>query len=652
MWTFGPLGADIGWLETSDSQLSFQFHGRDVGFMLRQGDFIAHLYPTLDGLAPNALQRDSSGNPFILLRSNSQQPEITPVPVATNLPLGAHTLHAVADRGWDQWVLVGYLVSDGDLVSPFMTLRSIAWLVTAVTAASFVLTLAVVGWPLTLRNLLTSQWVQRPAAWIVSLIATFALTGGMLLSVTDGAFSFLRRDMAYHLTAVILSVGLLAFELPVLIALAACAVLFVVFFHRPVIGIALTLLYAPFFLFPVELFQFAFPVSELLLLITTAAAGLRWAYEFAQRKQVTVSQFPARVLPPWHILDVLALAYLVLGALALVISANQAPARTEFRTLIVEPILLYGLIRVHVRREQLITLVQALLASAVIVCVIGIVAFITGTRLITAEEGALRLASVYGSPNNVALLLVRCLPLALALGMAASGRARSAYFATGLLFLVTLVLTQSTGGLLFGLPAGVAAVLLLMYGRKSLIPLAAVGVLLFIFVGVAAQVSARFASVFDFSDGTNFIRLRLWESSLEMIQDYPITGVGLDQFLELYRGTYVKPDAIWDSQLNHPHNILLDVWLRLGIGGAAWLLAVAAAIVALSRDLLSRLALRMNERALIVGALGALGALVGHGLVDNSLFVLDLALIFWMLVALIAQMSQDAASNADDTPRV
>ncbi|MFQ3672004.1 MAG: O-antigen ligase family protein [Aggregatilineales bacterium] len=650
LWTFGPLGADIGWLETSDSQLRFQFHGRDIGLMLRQGDFIAYLYPTLDGFTPNAVQRDSSGNSFILLRSDSQQPEVRPVPIATNLPLSAHTLHVVADRGWDQWVLAGYLVSDGDIAGPLIALRQAAWLVAAVAASAFVFTAGMAAWPLRLPSTML-MWMERPLMWGISLVSTFALTAGMLLSLTDGAFSLLRRDMAYHLTAVALSAGLLAFELSALLVLGACLVLFVVFYHRPIIGLALTLLYAPFFLFPVELYQFAFPLTELLLLITAAASGLRWLVDHARRRQTATAQFPARIRWRWHMLDGFAVAYLFLGLVALSISPNRAPAITEFRTLIIEPILFYALIRVHVTRSQLFVLVQALLAGAVVVCAIGLANFITGTHLITAEEGTRRLASVYGSPNNVALLLVRCLPFALALALFHRGRWRGVYAVAGALFLITLVLTQSTGGLLLGLPAGLITVLLLTRGRQAVLPVLGVGVIVLVFVGVAAQVSPRFASLFDFTGGTNFIRLRLWESSLAMIEDFPVTGVGLDQFLERYRGTYVKPDAIWDSQLNHPHNLILDVWLRLGIGGVIWLIGIACVLVILSRRLLSITPVP-TERALLIGALGALSALIAHGMVDNSLFVVDLAIIFWLIAATLVQISLGTPPPTDDAPRV
>ncbi|MEO1287291.1 MAG: beta-galactosidase [Chloroflexota bacterium] len=83
LWTFSDLGADIGWLETSDSQLTFNFQGTDIALLLREGDYFAFLYPTVDGKDANATPHDANGNAYILLRSGSQIPELNVVPVST-----------------------------------------------------------------------------------------------------------------------------------------------------------------------------------------------------------------------------------------------------------------------------------------------------------------------------------------------------------------------------------------------------------------------------------------------------------------------------------------------------------------------------------------------------------------------------------------
>ena len=60
-----------------------------------------------------------------------------------------------------------------------------------------------------------------------------------------------------------------------------------------------------------------------------------------------------------------------------------------------------------------------------------------------------------------------------------------------------------------------------------------------------------------------------------MIGDHPLLGVGLDNFLYAYRSHYVLPTAWEEFNLSHPHNVVLDFWLRLGLPGLmvlGWLL--------------------------------------------------------------------------------
>jgi O-antigen ligase len=105
--------------------------------------------------------------------------------------------------------------------------------------------------------------------------------------------------------------------------------------------------------------------------------------------------------------------------------------------------------------------------------------------------------------------------------------------------------------------------------------------------------------------------------------------------LYTYRDSYIRPDAVYDRDLSHPHNVLLDFWVRLGIGGV--LLLIVGQIV-FWRACLSLLAAWQNRdamaRALIIGAMGAMAALLAHGLIDNSVYVLDLVYIFMLLWAI------------------
>ncbi|MGV2437638.1 MAG UNVERIFIED_CONTAM: hypothetical protein LVT10_24315 [Anaerolineae bacterium] len=64
VWTFGTLGADIGWV--GDSGAAFQFKGESIALMLREGDYVGYIYPRVDGIPPKDLATDTQGQPYIL----------------------------------------------------------------------------------------------------------------------------------------------------------------------------------------------------------------------------------------------------------------------------------------------------------------------------------------------------------------------------------------------------------------------------------------------------------------------------------------------------------------------------------------------------------------------------------------------------------
>jgi O-antigen ligase len=219
--------------------------------------------------------------------------------------------------------------------------------------------------------------------------------------------------------------------------------------------------------------------------------------------------------------------------------------------------------------------------------------------------------------------------------------------------LAAVLLSQSAGALLIGVPVAAAAVLLLALGRRGLIAVAGLVVVGGAGLAVALR-SARFARILDFSEGTNFFRLRVWQSAVEMILDHPITGIGLDQFLYFYRGRYMLPDAWQEPNLSHPHNFLLDFWLRLGILGLLVFVWVQAAFWRQAVRLYKAVRIENGLAggsltfALVVGMIGSMVNLLAHGLVDNSVFVNDLAYVFMFLLALNANLSTLELERKDD----
>lgn len=647
VWTFGELGADIGWI--NDSQLDFTFSGTSISMLLRQDDYVAHLYPRIDNQLPDALPRDAAGNAYIVLTSASLTPETRLIPLARDLQPGQHTLHLIADKGWDRWALAGYAVSSEDLAEPFDQQIIVGWIAVIISLAAVTIT----GWSINWRGLTKpftalTQRLSASGQLVFSVVTSIALLLGMMLTWGDGTPNILRREPA-QLGLAVVTAGLIYIEPGFLLTIVAAFLLFVVIYNRLDYGLALIIFWSPFFLFPVELYRFAFPMAETTLLLTGAAGLLKALAYWGRERQSSNPQFPSHGLKlQLNPLDYAVAAWVMLGVLSLLWTQYRSPALTELRVLFLEPAIFYILFRVIIReKQQFLLLVDALLLAGVTVACIGLLQFVRGEAVITAEDGARRLASVYGSPNNVGLFLGRCIPFGLAYLLIPVDRRRrlAAGLALGIMG-VAVVLSQSVGAIFIGIPAAVVTVLLLALGKRARLPLLILVVLGVIGFAVSLQ-SARFARVLDFSSGTNFFRLRVWQSAINVISDHPITGLGLDQFLYAFRGYYILPDAWQEPNLSHPHNFLLDFWIRLGIAGVALLAIIQIFFWRNARQIYQWV--RQGDRivfALIVGTMGSMINLLAHGLIDNSVYVQDLAYVFILLLALIVNLANARAIDA------
>jgi O-antigen ligase len=643
IWRFSEFGADMGWVQ--DSRFEFDFVGSDIALLLRQDNYLAHFYVTIDDQPANALPRDAAGNTYVVLRSSILEPEVGLVQVANRLSGEIHTLRGVADElipdePLSRWPLVGYAVSSGDLSAPYNRQIVIAWATTAVALLAVIITGMRVAWlPLYRRFDFLWRFVGNAGAILIGVITSLALLAGMFLTWNDGTPEIFRRD-SVQLGLSVATAGLIYLnEFGVVITIVAGIFLFVLIYQRIELGLMLTLFWIPFFLFPVELYRFAFPMAEVIILITTAAWALKVLVAWGRERQSEVRQFPLPGLRAWirklTPLDYLMCGWVLLGIVSLLWVEHRSVAVTELRTMIVQPVLFYLILRtLPLNRCTLLRLVDALLVAGGVVAVIGLFLWLRGEAVITAEEGVRRMASVYGSPNNVGLLMGRCIPFALAFVLLPLDQRRRLIAGVLLLLMATsAILSLSAGALFLGLPVAVAGVLFLCLKRRAILPLLGLLLLGVVVTGIALQ-SPRFSRVLDITQGTNFYRIRVWQSTAQIIADYPLTGIGLDQFLYRFRGEYIMPDAWEEPDLSHPHNVILDFWVRLGLAGVGWFAVIQVFFWRKMRRWYSLTAHEPLLRAIYIGTMGAMLNLLAHGLVDNSVFVLDMAYIFVVLIGI------------------
>ena len=249
----------------------------------------------------------------------------------------------------------------------------------------------------------------------------------------------------------------------------------------------------------------------------------------------------------------------------------------------------------------------------------------------TAVEGVLRVQAWYPSANHLALMLGRAWPFLLAAGLGWNRWTLAGAAVVG----VALVLTFSTGGWVGTLAATLVVLAALGYRKVAVWVGGASALLLVIVSGLA--IVGKLPERLNPLRQTGGFRLDLWQSSLEMLRDHPLLGVGLDNFVYVYQQFYLREGAAAEPSLSHPHNWILNFWLSLGVLG---LIAFVWLLVRFFRE--SRL---RHKTWLVAGALGAVADMLVHGFIDNSYFLVDLAFLFWLCLAISDQPSATSTDS-------
>jgi O-antigen ligase len=480
---------------------------------------------------------------------------------------------------------------------------------------------------------------------------------------------------------------------------------------RPDLALLYVPLTVPLYFMPKAIFDERFgirpdglylPLHELVLIIVLGATAVRWGIEQAavHSPQPTVrsSWFSAigyRLSAIGYRLSAIGL-FALAGLWGVLIAGERGPALREFRWMILGPLLFYALIVFWQARPDRATvlgrLLPAFLLSGALVGLIGMLQFV-GLNLVPLigqkvgfsddsifVEGVRRVSSVYGHPNNLGLFMGRVWPIAAALAFGAwltrgdrgstDGRPttndqRSASFVLRPSSFVlrpesffALFAALSLGGLLVSFSRGaylgaLAAALVIgvflapqsfWRARRVRVALAAAGALAVVAVIALVALDIDRFNPFGASSG---VRLKTWASALAMLRDHPL-GVGLDQFGRLYP-QYIDPSLAGTNEINtaHPHNLILDIALRMGPLG---LLAFGWLLAAFFRHTIraSRLGATPGRAQapgwgvappLAVGLAAAMVAALVHGMVDAFYFWPDLAFAFWLFIAFAARFT-------------
>jgi len=226
--------------------------------------------------------------------------------------------------------------------------------------------------------------------------------------------------------------------------------------------------------------------------------------------------------------------------------------------------------------------------------------------------------------------------------------------------IIAIYFARSEGALIGIIVAGIIFGLLYnKWSRRTVIAILILGaVALSINSGIRQDVYQKVT----LQDTDGQIRKQLWRETWQMLTDNPrnfIFGAGLANYQQAIApyhesGIYIRnDDPEFDKMIKisleyqqqvwqpleiylYPHNFLLNFWSELGLAGALLFMWVIVKFLILDFRLMIT---DKKNRAMAIGLLGAMMVIVVHGLVDAPYFKNDLAVLFWVLVAMMGIIS-------------
>lgn len=241
-----------------------------------------------------------------------------------------------------------------------------------------------------------------------------------------------------------------------------------------------------------------------------------------------------------------------------------------------------------------------------------------------------RVFSTLENPNLLAGFLVTMMSIAAGLGCRADMlRRRAMFLGVAAIMGVCLVLTYSRGAWLSVL--AVVAVFGVLYNRKILWLILLLPLLSLFSHDVLLE---RLMSIMNPTDTSSTLRLALWESTVAMIADHPIFGIGWGAYWMVYPNyDFFINNA--STRIVHAHNMYLNIAAEIGIPGLLAFLAITYGHIKTAAKLMNSLADKYTSGLLMGIAAGLVGLMI-NGLTDYIMFNIQMSMLFWMLNAIIA----------------
>jgi O-antigen ligase/tetratricopeptide (TPR) repeat protein len=300
------------------------------------------------------------------------------------------------------------------------------------------------------------------------------------------------------------------------------------------------------------------------------------------------------------------------------------------------------------------TMLIAILVSALVSAFLALVMWSTDAR----GDQIMRAAGTFVNPDHFACFIAMVLPVALACTLFGSNLIPARWCLSFRIFCAITFFVTMVGLLLSGSRSGwggaaIGIAGLLIFARPSaltqprnwvaelgrLTAAAAICVLLMVFIGARGQQAVGQRLQQAATDATLAGRLGVWKDSLPMAADFPLFGVGLGCWSEMFP-QYQSPPWPVDSYWAQTHNDYLQLLSEIGLIGFCF---VALLFVRLFRRVMSAARnFDLCSTPLAAGIVGSVAAVMVEECVDFGLQLRANALTLTVLLALGSRMADQS----------
>jgi O-antigen ligase len=260
------------------------------------------------------------------------------------------------------------------------------------------------------------------------------------------------------------------------------------------------------------------------------------------------------------------------------------------------------------------------------VSLIGLFYFLSGH--LTYDS---RLSAFYLSPNYLALFLAPAVFIGIYLIRQSLEKRKDIpiYPISLIIILINLYLTYSYAAWV----SIILSFLVMLLIQKTFSRKLAITIILASMIVIAFQAkNEKFSNLFNNSERSSLSsRIMIWKSSLKILKDNPIFGIGPGNFQNKYLEyqKYFPPYLEW--AVPEPHNLYLAFWLQSGILGIIGFLLIISAWL---KNIIAEIKNQKNSPIFLAALFSIMLYILIHGLIDTPYWKNDLSVIFWIIFSL------------------